>query len=265
MTNPVVTTRVARADWGENCFRGYRVLAELAGRDGFWAVMSLAVGGPRLSDAEASLLDEVSTCVLAAEPRIWPPKITRLVASYGSTLTAFAAGYLPLEGAFVGPWGAGDAAELLCTVRSDIHDDYEALEADLIGRLASKVRLHGFGVPFRGEDERVVAIAAALERARRSEQPFWALASRMSLVLDRLKRLPINVGGAIAALCLDLGFTPRQIACLSMPFAATAFAANAVEGAEQASAVLRRLPEDAVRYGGVPPRVSDRGSGDGSR
>ena len=97
-----LTTRVGRADWGDNRYRGYGVLAELAGHDGFWSMISLAVGGPRLDDGQSRLLDDLATCTFAGDPRIWPLKIVRVVGSFGQLYPALCAGMLPMQHAQVG-------------------------------------------------------------------------------------------------------------------------------------------------------------------
>jgi hypothetical protein len=63
---------------------------------------------------------------------------------------------------------------------------------------------------------------------------------------------------AIAAVGLDLGMTPGEIAVFGMlPLFHDALA-NAAEGARHASPELQCLPGRVVEYVGPPPRASER-------
>jgi hypothetical protein len=70
--------------------------------------------------------------------------------------------------------------------------------------------------------------------------------------------VPVNIIGATAAICLDLGFRPREIAPMAAILLQPTLLANAVAGTVEAPEVLRRLPDDCVRYVGPAPRQSPR-------
>jgi hypothetical protein len=76
----------------------------------------------------------------------------------GVTLPAMAVGHLALEGAIVGAEPTGAAAEILLQWTSKLGESptREALEAHIDEALAGG-RVRGFGVAFRGHDERVTA------------------------------------------------------------------------------------------------------------
>ena len=57
---------------------------------------------------------------------------------------------------------------------------------------------------------------------------------------------------------LDLGFDVRQVSVMGHMLILPTIVANAVEGAAQAPAILRCLPDDAIDYNGPPPRLSER-------
>jgi hypothetical protein len=77
-------------------------------------------------------------------------------------------------------------------------------------------------------------------------------------MMRRLQQLEPNIGVGTAAVCLDMGFTPHEISWLAVSLCQVPFIANAVEGAAQKPDVLRRLPDEAIRYIGAAPRVSPR-------
>ena len=113
----MIRTRVAHAEWGDNRFYGHSVARDLAGKETWLGLVILGILGRRLSEAERAVVDDLGVALTVADPRIWPLKVSRLVSSYGSTLTALAAGALSLEEARIGHWTTGDSARFLCTVR----------------------------------------------------------------------------------------------------------------------------------------------------
>jgi hypothetical protein len=256
----VITTRVAQAVQGDNRFRGFGVNADLAGRDGWTSIVSLAIGGPRLSALDAAMVEDLAVCSLAADPRIWPLKITRLVASYGVTLPAIAVGHLALEGAIVGPEPTGKAAETLVSWVERLGEqvnDPRAIEA-LVDDLLAQGRAAGFGVAFRARDERVEGIKACVVKRNRDKGKHWQLVMAIDALMVDKRKVQLNLAMASAAVLLDLGFTPPQVRMWMSAYLDVCFYANAVEGAEQQSAVLRKLPDDAIDYVGREPRLSPR-------
>jgi hypothetical protein len=254
-----LVTRVAHAGWGDNRYRGYSVTRALAGRDGLWSMASLAVGHRRLLPDEAALLDDVSTCSFAGDPRIWPLKVVRLAGSFGSVAAAMCAGHLATDGGIIGPAVTEPAAAFLVSVSQAIGRG-ASTEAAVNDCIRSVLPPPGFGVPFRDRDERVDALAACLARRGADTGRYWRLLSEIQPVVARLRKAPVNIAGAVAAALLDLGFSPEQLAAL--PVAIVNFIANAYEAAEQRSPIMQQLPRDHVQYVGPPPRQSPRERGE---
>jgi hypothetical protein len=257
----MLPTRVAHAGWDEHRYFGHRVFADLAGKESFTGLLAMAVTGRRLSPEACAVLDDISAVLTVADARIWPLKLTRVISAYGRTIPAFAAGYLSLEGATVGHWLCGRAAEHLLEFAALIGariDDEDTVREAVRTLLARERNLVGFGVPFRAVDERVVALRACMARRGRERLPYWSLLEASSAVMQRERQLPPNMCFGVAAACLDLGLTPPEIAAMATALAQNAFLAHAVEGARQAPAVLRTLPVERMRYAGAPPRTSPR-------
>jgi len=255
-----IRTRVARADHGDNQYAGHSVLRDLAGRASTAATLALAAGMTAISEDDARVLDDVLVCSLAADPRIWPVKVSRLISSYGGTAIGYGAAHLSLEGARVSPWPTGECGELLVELGAQLGESPSAEDVQRVvdARLEGRRMFAGFGVVFRDEDERMVALEACLERKHRTGRRYWRLMRLVEAALLRHKKLPANAGAGVAAACLDVGMTPRQAAIFATACASVCFLANAVEGAEQRPAVLRRLPDEALRYEGPAARPSPR-------
>ena len=244
----------------KNQFRGYAVNAELVGHDGWASIFSLAVGGTRLSGDDAGVIEDVAVCALAADPRIWPVKVARLVAAYGSPFMGLAAGHAALEGALMGPVPTGGAAEMLLGLRERLGDDVDDPEAigRLLDELLAKGRIAGFGVAFRGRDERVVAMKECLKRRQRDGGTYWRLIMLLDATMQDKKKLHVNFSMATAAILLDLGYEPRQVTLIMSTFLDVCFYANVLEASEQRSDVMQRVPDSSVEYVGREPRLSPR-------
>lgn len=262
---PTIVTEVAIERGDDHRFRGHGVFSELAGAATFTELLVLALTGRRLLPEETRVVDDVAGVMAVADPRVWPLKIARLVATSGGFVSGWCAGQLCLEGARVGPWNCGAAAELLTELRVAVG----ALEAAGVARplavaqavrerLASGGPLAGFGVPIRPVDERVEALARLLESRRRAHLPHFALLRELEGVTRSARGFGPNIGAGAAACLLDLGFTPGEIAPLATVLTTETFVANAWEGAGQRSALLARLPPECVRYEGREPRRSPR-------
>jgi hypothetical protein len=258
-----ILTHVGHVGWKEHCFRGRRVFEELVPTEGVWSLLSLACGGPLLDARASRLFDTITACCLASDPRIWPLKLARLVSAYGGAGAAVCATLQIIDsGRLAGPMLLASASflrELAIELGEAGLPDPAAVEAAVRARIAGKVRFPGFGVPHRPEDERVVALRRQLEREGYSEGRHFRLAREVSGHHDRrLRSGGLNIVGATASLCLDLGLEPHHLLGFSLVLPFASYVANAAEGAAQRPEVLRRLPLEVIEYRGPAPRCSPR-------
>jgi hypothetical protein len=250
----VLRTCVAHAGHGAHRFVGHDLFRGLLGEESLTGLIALSIAGRRISPEERELLDCLSVVLSVADPRIWPLKINRLVAAYGGTLAAFGA-QVCVEGDLIGMWSAGYAAQTLMELHTALSG---SPEADLEALLEAKNRLTGYGVPFRVRDERLDALRACLEERGRTNMPFWQLQERMSDIVVRTRGIAPNIVIGAAAMLLDMGFEVAHVSAMAHFFNLPVFVANAYEGAAQAPAILRRLPDATIDYVGPPPRLSER-------
>jgi hypothetical protein len=257
----VIPTRVARAFWDEHAFRGYGLFGDLIGNVSASGLLVLALSGRRLNDDECAFFDELVVSITFADPRIWPLKIARIAGSYGRFLPGFAAGYLSMEGASVGPGPCTAAASLLREVFDGVGghvDDRGDVERVLREALGRRPRLSGFGVPFRATDERVAALTKCVRARARDRGPYWRLYETTAELVRRERKLEPNIDAAIAAALLDMGFEGKVLSALAASLFLMTFLANAMEGSAEPAAILRELPLDRVDYVGRPARESPR-------
>jgi hypothetical protein len=256
----VIVTRVAHAGPGDHRFFGHAVLEGLLGHETATGLLAMAVLGRRVAADEKEVLDALAVSLTAADPRIWPLKASRIVASYGEMLAGLATGQLVMMGTYTGPRIIGGAAEHLSRLRIAMGEESldERLDLVVADHMTRNERLPGYGIPMREQDERMVALRAFIERTGRSQLPHWRAQESLSIAMWCERKLAANIAIGQAAALLDLGCTPAQAGALAISLIQQDFTSNTFEGAEQRSGVMQRLPDECVKYEGPPPRRSPR-------
>jgi hypothetical protein len=257
----VIHTRVGLHVLGDNLYFGDRALGDLLGGETLTGLMCMAVTGRRPSVEEREVLDAVAVVMSSADPRIWPLKMTRLVASFGGTLAGYGAAQLAMEGHRIGPWPTGDAARELLELRDAVGDrmgDPLAVASEVRAFLERKPRIVGLGVPLRDYDERHVALTSWIGSKKRDLLPHWRLQQSLGEIARAQRRLGTNIVLGVAAALLDLGYTPVQASAITTFLNQNVFAANAFEAAQQRDPQMQRLADECVVYVGAEPRVSPR-------
>jgi len=252
MTIEPIATRVAFVGHDELRFRGYRVFADLLGRTTATQAIVLGVSGHLLAGAEIEVIDDIVTAMSSADPRMWPFKMIRLAASYGSAAIGVGVGLIGAEGGIFGPHRMRDAALWLTQLRSRgaLTDEELLIEIDR--------GVRAFGVLYRQRDERFEALVALAERGGRHVLPHMELCRRAAALGRKFRQVEAHVFLVVAALALDVGLPLDAIAALATVLLFHDGIANATEGAAQAPRVLRELPADRVAYRGRAARASPR-------
>lgn len=256
MTAPI-RTGVGRAAHGDYYQFGSSVYRDLAESTSYLGLIAFSLTGRRLSRAEETVLDDLAVSSHVTEPRVWPIKLSWVVGSLGRPMPGYVAGIVALDSDILGGRVGADAARLLVELRvflASAGDTDDAIRAFV----ARQPKLFGFGVPVRAVDERLVAFKRALVNRAYPCGEHWQLAERFWRVVKEERRVEVNIIGATAAICLDLGFTPAQVAPMAVMLLTPTFLGNATEAAAQAPGALKRLPPEAIRYVGPPPRQSPR-------
>ncbi len=260
MSQKGIRTRVAHHLVGDNRYFGLSVKS-LVGSVTYTDMIALAATGRRPTVEQRESLDALAAIVTSADPRIWPVKITRLLASYGGTVVGHVGGQLTMENEHIGPWVTAPSAAALVDLHAvvgDVGND----EARLNDRIADFVkrtpRIIGYGVPFRTSDERLEMLVVRMRVTGRDQLPFWKLHVALNNEMKRAKGLVPNITAGLAAMLLDHGYTPREAATLTTFLWQHPFAANATEAAAHSEEIMRTLPDSAIDYIGRAPRLSPR-------
>lgn len=251
-----IITHVAHWGWDEHQYFGYRVFGELLGQESLTSLMVMSALGRRLTEEELQVIDDAAIALTLSDPRIWPLKLSRALASYGGSLAGLSGGLLAQAESRIGPWTVQKSAEVLLAW----HEEVRATGAPLQEVLSQYLREHrfvwGYGTPYRSKDERLVAFAARLRALGRCELPFWRLFMHAGEYIHSVRGAAPNMGMGLAAALLDLGLPKERIGAIAVMLTTHMFLANAVEEAADPSPSLQQLPTDAIEYVGPAPRVS---------
>ena len=209
----------------------------------------LAIVGPVNSEVSTTM---VSTT--RPDARIWPLKLTRLLASHGDALAGYFGAQLVGTGKIMGPGAAVEAAQGLAWIAAEVadHADHAAIaRAGRTWRERMHNRFGGFGVPFRDVDERRTALLRLVGDGPLSRGRHWQLHLRLVAAMHPLRP---NCVISFVAMLLDIGLAPERAGiavavCMSQTFLAHAVEAAAIDGAR-----AHDLPPAAIRYCGAAPR-----------
>ncbi|MFO8073661.1 MAG: hypothetical protein R6V85_17510 [Polyangia bacterium] len=257
-----IPTRVGLSGERGNRFCGKSVERDLVGCSTPLDLVALCSLGRPIDEAEHRSLSDLSVVLTAADPRIWPLKLTRLLACYGRSFCGIAGGVLGLVGNSLGPQSTQDAAEMLWKVsraREVISDDEGELRRLVEEEIGKRGYVPGFGIPYRSVDVRLSALDREMAELERDRLPFYRLKGLFQQVASTSfpKLIPnVSLGGA--ALCLDIGFRPDQIAPLVLWLVSHTYFCNAAEEASSKTPVGRSLLETSIDYVGRSPRRSSR-------
>jgi hypothetical protein len=253
-----IVTRVAHADRTDHRYFGHSVLSDMIGQETLTGLVAMAVTGRRPSEEEKAVLDALAVSLTAADPRIWPLKVTRIVASYGEMIAGFAAGQLAMLGTYISPRLITGAAEHLVRLRNALRD-VDRPTVDIIRQhIAETGVLGGYGVPLRAQDERLLALTDYMKRNGRAGLPHWRAQEALSEMMWSEHRLRPNICIGLPAALLDMAYTPPECGAMSTFLLEHDHGANAVEAAAQRAPEMTKLPEECVRYVGTGARQSPR-------
>lgn len=231
------------------------MFAELLGTASATQMIICGVTGRIIPADDVLVIDDILTAMSSADPRLWPFKITRLAAAYGNAALAMGATFVASQGSIFGVNRFEQIANVLVDLESrHLSDD------DLLAVL--KQGTVGFGILYGRYDVRFDALIRQVMKRGRQDRPHMKVALQAVHIARTVLATEPHVFVAIAALCLDMGFTAAQVGIFGMlPLFHDALP-NAAEGAEQHPASLRELPSSAVKYVGRAPRTSDKARDD---
>ena len=256
--SPRPTQRAGHIGDTDNRFCGHSVFGELAATTRNPTDLLLLAFGVRVADDDVELLRYLALALCSPDARVWPLKMTRTLASYGNPVAGFFGAQLGNSSDKMGPGTAANAAASLQWIAAQVGPDADdaAVEAAVLRHLAERGRIAGFGVPFRPEDERLIAMRAMIGDHAAVRRPMWRLFAQVEAVMRAREQLPPNIVMALAAVLLDLGLAAHRAGMFLGLMMAPTFVAHALEASEQDAALLQELPRETLEYKGTAARRS---------
>ncbi|MFV8755018.1 hypothetical protein ACNOYE_31090 [Nannocystaceae bacterium ST9] len=250
-----IDTRVGVIIDGDNRFLGRSVFADWS-RDMTGQIDAvLAILGVReITASEREVLRLISLCTTSPDARIWPLKLTRLIASYGDAAAGYYGGQLVSTSKIMGPGTASSAGRALHWIGERVGEDpSDAAVAEALAawRARGEGRIGGFGVPFRDVDERRVALLQLCAGTPIERRRHWRLHLQ---VVAAMPELEPNCVISIAALLLDIEVAPAQCGLALALAMGHVFLAHAVEAAAIDGARAHAIPADMVEFRGAARR-----------
>jgi len=251
---PASKTAISDSDDLSIRFRGYDV-TELMSRATFADTVFLLHQGRLPSDAERRLIDSILIAVADHGPGSPSAAAARIVAT-GNRMApeaAVAAGVLAIGDKHA---GAGLACmEMIGDAVRRARDEGVSLRQvarDVVEQaVRDKVRLPGMGHRTHSVDPRTAVLFGQARSAGLAADGIAFMAELEQAARDRIRPLPINIDGALAAVLHDLGFPPVFGKFIFIIGRVAGLTAQVFEEYTREKPMRIRIP---VEYDGEPPR-----------
>jgi citrate synthase len=247
-------TAIAHADEATIRLRGYDV-TQLMQRATFVDTVFLLHRSRLPSAGERRLLNAILTSVADHGSGAPSCATARLAASGNreSLSAAIAAGILAIG---TDHGGAGEAcmrviAEGVAIAREKSVPIEEAAREIVEKARATKQRLPGMGHRWHSTDPRTPVLFAMAREEGVAGDGVRFMEALDAAVREKIKPLPINIDGALAALLYDLGFPPEAGKLIFIIGRVAGLTAEVAEEYAREKPMRIRVP---VEYDGVPPR-----------
>ena len=254
-------TALSHSDETHMWIRGQDI-SSLMTKASFTEVLFLLHYGRFPTDDERRLVDAILIAVADHGPGSPSAATSRLVASANRQApeAAVAAGILAIGDAHA---GAGMAcmqmieASLALVSHEGISIEKAASRA-VEEAIREKVRLPGFGHRVHKRDPRTSVLFALARERKLDGQGIAFLNAVEAVASQKIKRLPINIDGALAGVLYDLGFPPLFGKLVFIVGRAAGLSAQVMEEYTRERPMRIRIP---VTYDGVLPQSGNGGNG----
>ena len=256
-------TALTKADENHIWIRGQEI-SSLMSNSTFTEVVFLLHQGRVPSEDERRLLDAILIAVCDHGPGSPSAASSRLVASANRQApeAAVAAGVLAIGDAHA---GAGLAcmkmieAGLELAKRESISIP-EAACRTVEDAIRTKTRLPGLGHRVHSQDPRTTVLFGMARNSKLAGEGVEFLTAIEGIAREKIKPLPINIDGALAAILHDLGFPSLFGKLVFIIGRVAGLSAHVMEEYTRERPMRIRIP---VTYDGIPPQPSNGGNGRG--
>jgi hypothetical protein len=235
-------------------FRGHDLHAELQDMD--WIELYIfGITGRRFTPQQLRLLHAIWVYTSYPDARIWNNRVAALAGSTRSTGCLGVAAALAVSEASI--YGRGidiRAIRFLASTYKSLGNGIEL--ADCLQDEMKKHRgIAGYGRPLASGDERNAPIMELARSLGLADGPHMQLAFAVDELLRAGRwRLRMNYGAMAAALCADLGLSPREYYLFMFPAFLAGMPPCYIESAENPEGTLFPLSCAHIQYEGPPKR-----------
>jgi hypothetical protein len=235
-------------------FRGHDLHASLKGLD--WLELYLfGITNRRFTSQQMKVLHAICNFTSYPDARIWNNRVAALAGTARSTGTlGIAAAFAVSEAQIYGRGVDLRASEFLTRARIQV-DAGADLKELVRAELKQQRGIAGYGRPIVSADERIAPMMALAREQGLDGGPHLRLAFEVEkFLLTGRWRLRMNYAALAAALCADLGMSPREYYFSSMPAFLAGMPPCYLEAAEKPEGLLFPLPCRVMLYEGVARR-----------
>lgn len=235
-------------------FRGHDLHASL--KDMNWLELYLfGITGRRFTQQQINVVQALWCFTSYPDARIWNNRVAALAGTARSTgALGIAAAVAVSEAGIYGGIVEQRSSEFL--IRARIQVDAGADLKELV-RVELKQRrvIGGYGRPLVSADERIAPVMALVREQGLDGGPHLKLAFDVEkILLDGRWRMRMNYVGLSAALCADMGMSPREYYFASMMAFLAGMPPCYLDALEKPEGQLFPLPCRIMNYEGVPRR-----------
>jgi hypothetical protein len=213
------------------------------------------ITGCRYTPPQMKVLHALWTYTSYPDARLWNNRVAALAGTARSTGSLGIAAALAVSEAQI--FGRGidlRAIEFLIRTKTRVEAG-----ADLKEQVRAELKLQrgiaGYGRPITSGDERIAPMMALVREQELDGGPHLNLAFEVEkILLEGRWRLRMNYAALAAALCADLGMSPRKYYFFGIPAFLAGMPPCYLEAAEKPEGMLFPLPCRVMLYEGVPRR-----------
>lgn len=198
-------------------FQGYDLHIDLADID-WMELYLLGITGRRFTSEQLKLLNAIWVYTSFPDPRIWNNRICALAGSARSSGALGVSAALGVSEANIyGGQPFIRAIEFFQRTQRNLENG-EQLEHLVKSEIETRRIIPGYGRPIQQDDERIPYIMNKARSVGLHNGKFVRMAFAVETYLKaNYKGVRMNYGGIMAALCADLGFTPREYYLWTIP------------------------------------------------
>lgn len=235
-------------------FRGKDLFTDLKNLD--WMELYLfGITGKRYTPQQMRVLHAMWTHTSYPDARLWNNRVAALAGTARSTAPLAMAAALAVSEAAI----YGGASQLRCSeflVRAKQAVDAGAdLETLVRTELKEKRGIGGYGRPIVASDERIPPLMAIVREQGLENGAYLKLAFAVEEILKNGRwRWQMNVVALTAAICADMGMSPREYSLGAIPVFLAGMPPGYIEAAAKPTGAVFPLPCRGLAYHGVARR-----------